>query len=589
MNFEEILANCLDALERGETIESCLARYPAQATELAPLLHIATTVRSTPRPRMSAQAFQRGREAVQAQARHQHSLHQPFAASAKPTPRPSAMHSPVVISKPRLRQPLLQKPFVFLQRTTGVFVALVLCLGMLSLTRHIITSLPGNILYPVKILCENMEGVLLTAAGEQVTWRARQTENRLQELVMLTQQEQTATADLVQNIDANLQATLVASNQLPLAQRNQFLQAWVERLQSIKKDKQLPPTVTLTLEKAITTVRSATQVTSAPVFARTEVAPTETEQTERPARIFTPILVPTRIPDEATPFLAQQAPVQVTVDATTAPIAIEITPMPLATDTAEAPVVIEPTAAMVVIEVPKLSPPSSNEAQQPHQHRASQAAPEPTTAPVVVDVATQTTNAVTVNSAFANNNVKASRAVTTSVDTGLNPATDTNNNNLTSTAVAPTVTTAVATPTALMNPTALATPEYNDTPTADGSSTSTSIPATAQPSTPIESKSTAVSTQTPEPSASAPISNKHNTPTATPKKTTAPDKDKTVEPTAPPTETPQPTNPQPTSPPPPTATQAADNASPEDTPTSQPTPASTATASNGDHKQPGKK
>jgi hypothetical protein len=44
--FENILNKCLDRLLAGETIESCLARYPQQAAELEPLLKTALEART---------------------------------------------------------------------------------------------------------------------------------------------------------------------------------------------------------------------------------------------------------------------------------------------------------------------------------------------------------------------------------------------------------------------------------------------------------------------------------------------------------------------------------------------------------------
>src|SRR3954453_15258327 len=87
MAFEEILARCLDALEQGETIEHCLARYPEYATNLAPILQLATVIRSTPQPRLSPGAYTSGRAAVIAQAHAQQSgraAAHPMRATAEP-------------------------------------------------------------------------------------------------------------------------------------------------------------------------------------------------------------------------------------------------------------------------------------------------------------------------------------------------------------------------------------------------------------------------------------------------------------------------------------------------------------------------
>jgi hypothetical protein len=66
--FENILNECLDRLIKGETIESCLARYPQYAAELEPLLktaqdaHQAAAVK--PRPAFRQRAAHEFQEAV---------------------------------------------------------------------------------------------------------------------------------------------------------------------------------------------------------------------------------------------------------------------------------------------------------------------------------------------------------------------------------------------------------------------------------------------------------------------------------------------------------------------------------------------
>ena len=57
--FENILSECIDRVLQGESVESCLGRYPEQAGELAPLLRTALAARQAsavePRPDFKAQ------------------------------------------------------------------------------------------------------------------------------------------------------------------------------------------------------------------------------------------------------------------------------------------------------------------------------------------------------------------------------------------------------------------------------------------------------------------------------------------------------------------------------------------------------
>ncbi len=60
MTFEEALNDCLERMRRSESLESCLARFPQHAADLAPLLQVGQMLRTAP-PALSAEAFSRGR------------------------------------------------------------------------------------------------------------------------------------------------------------------------------------------------------------------------------------------------------------------------------------------------------------------------------------------------------------------------------------------------------------------------------------------------------------------------------------------------------------------------------------------------
>ena len=65
-SFNSILDECIAALQQGESLDDCLARYPAHAERLEPLLILADKVRNTPpalpRPWPQAAAWQRIRQ-----------------------------------------------------------------------------------------------------------------------------------------------------------------------------------------------------------------------------------------------------------------------------------------------------------------------------------------------------------------------------------------------------------------------------------------------------------------------------------------------------------------------------------------------
>ncbi|MCX8126111.1 MAG: hypothetical protein N3E40_03065, partial [Dehalococcoidia bacterium] len=66
--FDEILNECLEALEKGQSLEACLDRYPEHAQSLRPLLETALAARRVaklrPRPEFKEAVRRRLREAA---------------------------------------------------------------------------------------------------------------------------------------------------------------------------------------------------------------------------------------------------------------------------------------------------------------------------------------------------------------------------------------------------------------------------------------------------------------------------------------------------------------------------------------------
>jgi len=269
MQFEEILARCLEALERGETIDQCLARYPEHGSELEPLLRLAVAVRSAPRPRLSTDAYTKGRAALKAQASYQQSLQAPFQHRPQNQPPPSTKRPVRRVRQSAVagtRLPRVQPPglVLFLHRATGLFVSLMVLLCLVTLLRNIAISVPGSALYTTKRLGETVQGALLIAAGEPAAWYAHQTETRLRELLYLANQGQPINPELTAAIEAGVQAALAASAALPAAEHRQFLLAWTENLETLGASVAATSPATLTLRKTIATVQAASEVTVAP-------------------------------------------------------------------------------------------------------------------------------------------------------------------------------------------------------------------------------------------------------------------------------------------------------------------------------------
>ena len=136
--FDRVLDECLTWLHAGASVEACLARYPDYAEDLRPLLELAADVQAVPLPRPSAAAVQANRQRLLNAVRE------------KEARRP-------LIS---ILWGLLALPWGRVAVAAAV-IFLVLGLGWGGLTTAA-DSLPGDTLYPVKRLVENVRFALTT-------------------------------------------------------------------------------------------------------------------------------------------------------------------------------------------------------------------------------------------------------------------------------------------------------------------------------------------------------------------------------------------------------------------------------------------
>lgn len=134
----DALEICLNDLERGATLESCLAQFPALAGDLRPILETAQRARAFSQNTLPTGAYRRSRTRVlkaAAELRHQ-----------KPTPLPFWK-----------RGPSPARPFRL--AFTALAMLIFLLSGGTGLVSASSNALPGDQLYPVK---RSWEGFRLT-------------------------------------------------------------------------------------------------------------------------------------------------------------------------------------------------------------------------------------------------------------------------------------------------------------------------------------------------------------------------------------------------------------------------------------------
>ena len=152
-----VLDDCLARIAKGETVESCLARYAEYENELRPLLETAVILNPVTPPRMVPSSVADGRQAM-------------FAAVDRQFANPPVSK----ISFARYAQQL----FTFLtgmedinmtlvtRFATAAFIAIMAITG-LGISAASANSIPGDTLYPVKTTTESIQ-LLLTSDQEQL-------------------------------------------------------------------------------------------------------------------------------------------------------------------------------------------------------------------------------------------------------------------------------------------------------------------------------------------------------------------------------------------------------------------------------------
>jgi hypothetical protein len=184
-----ILQECLEALEVGESLEACLARYPGQAQHLAALLQTVKQVRRAAGvPPRSPEAVARGRAA--------------FLAAA-------AQRRRALAERRRRGFPLLS--WLRVGRAWATAAAATLVVALLLTAGTVIAAsgaLPGETLYPVKRATEEVQFFFTWDVSARQALRERLDERRRQEIVQILGAGRTAEALVFAGPVEKMEATL---------------------------------------------------------------------------------------------------------------------------------------------------------------------------------------------------------------------------------------------------------------------------------------------------------------------------------------------------------------------------------------------
>ena len=178
-----VLADCLDALDRGDTLEACLARHPQQRTELAELLmaaqHLHAAPNATPSPQFQRVARARLMNRISPRA-HLNGL--------APVTLADSFRSSWQTLILNLRRPAM--------RWIAMLMLATMLLGGVSAAYASAEALPGEGLYPVKRALEGARLAVAFSASEAAELRVQLAGRRLVEAQALAGRGLSATEAL---------------------------------------------------------------------------------------------------------------------------------------------------------------------------------------------------------------------------------------------------------------------------------------------------------------------------------------------------------------------------------------------------------
>ncbi|MCL6097042.1 MAG: DUF5667 domain-containing protein [Bacteroidetes bacterium] len=204
-NIELLLDNCIDEIRKGKSIDECLADYPQYTDELKPLLQLAVQIENLPQPNPSSEALSSaliniGKEMERNTA----------AAEISEAIVPS--QGDVLPQKGFAASMKKRKTFSFFSEGSfrNVFrksklawalsTALLLFFISLGATTLSANSVPGDILYPLKLVTEKVRFLLTFDSYGKAELRLNFSDKRLNELVEVFQKSNKLDTTLLKNM-----------------------------------------------------------------------------------------------------------------------------------------------------------------------------------------------------------------------------------------------------------------------------------------------------------------------------------------------------------------------------------------------------
>lgn len=186
-DIENILDLCLEKIRTGVPLDKVLAEYPEQAAELKPLLLVAARVEAAPRPEPGADAA--------------------YPALLQVLKHLPGRGGPGVLS---WWNRLFRPQFVFARAMSLVLIFALLSWSAVGVSAN---TLPGDLLYPVKLAAEQVQFALTVRPEGKAELRLTFSEQRMREVLARYRRDGTVDATLLKEMldEAKLAIDRVAS------------------------------------------------------------------------------------------------------------------------------------------------------------------------------------------------------------------------------------------------------------------------------------------------------------------------------------------------------------------------------------------
>ncbi len=262
MNVAEILDECLARLRRGETVGDCLARYPDQAAELAPMLEAAAQLRGLAAHRLSPAQRLAGQMVLRA-------------ALARRTSRRSAAD-------------WLFRPVQWMG-WPALAAAVALCLFVVLSVGAVAASRPGDLTYSVRVMVERAPLLVIFDADARASAELYLAERRLADVQQALQHSRSADATALRALIRSAEAAAGAAGGLAEAERLQVAARIEEHVTQLER---LAATVGEPAA-ARSLVETARQARAIAVQLRAEKPPALDPQRPAPTETAVPSFTPT--------------------------------------------------------------------------------------------------------------------------------------------------------------------------------------------------------------------------------------------------------------------------------------------------------